>query len=34
MGKPLLIHLFEQIAICKKFNEKLNKYIQEKRKKA
>ncbi|CAD2109483.1 hypothetical protein YYG_02429 [Plasmodium vinckei petteri] len=34
MGKPLLIHLFEQITICKKFNEKLNKYIQEKRKKA
>ncbi|SCM23065.1 conserved Plasmodium protein, unknown function [Plasmodium chabaudi adami] len=33
MGKPLLIHLFEQITICKKFNEKLNKYIQEKRKK-
>ncbi|CRG99718.1 conserved Plasmodium protein, unknown function [Plasmodium relictum] len=34
MGKPLLIHLFEQISICKKFNEKLHKYIQEKRKKA
>lgn len=33
MGKPLLIHLFEQISICKKFNEKLEKYIQEKRKK-
>ncbi|GAW80588.1 hypothetical protein, conserved [Plasmodium gonderi] len=33
MGKPLLIHLFEQISICKKFNEKLDKYIQEKRKK-
>ncbi|ANQ07716.1 Uncharacterized protein PCOAH_00021790 [Plasmodium coatneyi] len=34
MGKPLLIHLFEQISICKKFNEKLDRYIQEKRKKA
>ncbi|SBT79236.1 conserved Plasmodium protein, unknown function [Plasmodium malariae] len=34
MGKPLLIHLFEQISICKKFNEKLHKYIEEKRKKA
>ncbi|CRG94223.1 conserved Plasmodium protein, unknown function [Plasmodium gallinaceum] len=33
MGKPLLIHLFEQISICKKFNEKLHKYIQEKKKK-
>ncbi|EUD67398.1 hypothetical protein C922_02104 [Plasmodium inui San Antonio 1] len=34
MGKPLLIHLFEQISICKKFNEKLDRYIQEKRKKS
>lgn len=32
MGKPLLIYLFEQISICKKFNERLDKYIEEKRK--
>lgn len=32
MGKPLLIYLFEQISICKKFNDKLDTYIDRKRK--